>query len=70
MLCQRRAVGVTLFGMKLRGDSDAGVASWAAVQKLNKLVFPGNNFIDREYLSLVAKAKKIYEGKDDRSASR
>jgi Ca-activated chloride channel family protein len=67
---QRRAVGVTLFGMKLRGDSYAGVASWSEVQKLNKMVFPNNDFIDREYLSLVAKAKKIYEGKDDRSVSR
>lgn len=67
--CQRRAVGVTLFGMKLRGDSYAGAASWGEVQKLNKLVFPGNNFIDREYLSLIAKAKKIYENKDDRSAA-
>jgi Ca-activated chloride channel family protein len=67
--CQRRAVGVTLFGMKLRGGGYAGEASWSEVQKLNKLVFPGNNFIDREYLSLVARAKKIYE-KDDRSASR
>lgn len=68
--CERRAIGVTMFGMKLRGDNYAGVASWSEVQKLNKMVFPGNNFIDREYLSLVAKAKKIYEGKDDRSASR
>jgi Ca-activated chloride channel family protein len=67
--CERRAVGVTLFGMKLRGDSDGGVASWGEVQKLNKMVFPGNNFIDREYLSLIAKAKKIYESKDDRSAA-
>lgn len=67
---ERRAVGITLFGMKLRGDSYARVASWAEVQKLNKMVFPGNDFIDREYLSLVAKAKKIYEAKDDRSASR
>ena len=67
--CQRRAVGVTLFGMKLRGESYAGTASWGEVQKLNKLVFPGNNYIDREYLSLIAKAKKIYENKDDRSAS-
>ena len=68
-LCQRRAVGVTLFGMKLRGDGYAGEASWNEVQKLNKMVFPGNNFIEREYLSLIARAKKIYE-KDDRSASR
>ncbi len=68
--CQRRAVGVTLFGMKLRGGDYAGEASWSEVQKLNKLVCPGNNFIDKEYLSLVARAKKIYETKDDRSASR
>jgi len=68
--CQRRAVGVMLFGMKLRGDSDAGRASWGEVQKLNKMLFPGSNFIDREYLSLIARAKKIYEGKDDRSVTR
>jgi Ca-activated chloride channel family protein len=67
---QRRAIGVTLFGMKLRGEGYAGGTSWGEVQKMNKMVFPGNDFIDREYLSLVAKAKKIYEGKDDRSASR
>lgn len=69
-LCQRRAVGVALFGMKLKGDEHAGEASWAEVQKLNKMVFGDASFIDREYLFLIAKAKKIYETKDDRSASR
>ena len=69
-LCQRRAVGVALFGMKLKGDGHTDEASWAEVQKLNKLVFADASFIDREYLFLIAKAKKIYETKDDRSAAR
>jgi Ca-activated chloride channel homolog len=69
-LGRRRAVVVALFGMKLRGDDHAGEASWAEVQKLNKMVFADANFIDREYLFLIAKAKKIYATKDDRSVSR
>jgi Ca-activated chloride channel family protein len=68
-LCQRRAVGVALFGMKLRGDDYAEETSWGEVQKLNKMVFAGANYIDREYLYLIARAKKIYE-KDDRQVSR
>lgn len=66
----RKEFCVALFGMKLKGAEYAPEVTWAEVQKLAKLAFPGTNYIDKEYLSLVARARKIYEGKDDRSASR
>jgi Ca-activated chloride channel family protein len=68
-LCQRRAACVALFGMKLKGAEDAGEISWSDLLRMTKTLFAGNNYIDREYLSLVARARKIYETKDDRSAS-
>jgi Ca-activated chloride channel family protein len=67
-LCQRRAACVALFGMKLKGAEDASEISWPDLLRMTKSVFAGNNYIDREYLSLVARARKIYETKDDRSA--
>jgi Ca-activated chloride channel family protein len=67
-LCQRRAACVALFGMKLKRAEDAGEISWPDLFRMTKSVFAGNNYIDREYLSLVARARKIYETKDDRSA--
>ena len=68
--CLRKEVCVALFGMKLRGEEYGQDVSWSEIQKLARLSFPSTNYIDREYLSLVAKARKIYESKDDRSASR
>lgn len=68
--CLRKEICVALFGMKLKGAGYDPDVSWGEIQKLAKLAFSGTNYIDREYLSLVARAKKIYEGKDDRSASR
>jgi hypothetical protein len=56
--------------MKLKGHGYAEDVSWAEVQKLAKLAFPGSNYIDKEYLSLIARARKIYEAKDNRSVSR
>jgi Ca-activated chloride channel family protein len=68
--CLRKEVCVALFGMKLKEAEYAADVSWSEVLKLAKQAFPTSNYIDREYLSLVARARKIYEGKDDRSASR
>ena len=68
--CLRKEVCVALFGMKLKGHGYAEDVSWAEIQKLAKTAFPGNNYIDREYLSLIARARKIYESKDNRTASR
>jgi Ca-activated chloride channel family protein len=59
----KRAVCIALFGMKLRHSGYVGQVSWAEVEKMTRESFSSKDFIDRDYLSLVARAKKIYEGK-------
>jgi len=59
----RRAVCIALFGMKLRHSGYVGQVSWTEVEKMAKGAFSGKDYIDRDYLTLVALAKKIYESK-------
>ncbi|HEV9037719.1 MAG TPA: von Willebrand factor type A domain-containing protein [Puia sp.] len=59
----KRAVCIALFGMKLRHSGYVGQVSWAEVEKMTKESFSTRDFIDRDYLTLVARAKKLYEGK-------
>ncbi|HVS97503.1 MAG TPA: von Willebrand factor type A domain-containing protein, partial [Puia sp.] len=59
----RRAVCIALFGMKLRHSGYVGQVSWSEVEKMAKASFSAKDYIDRDYLSLVALARKIYESK-------
>ena len=59
----KRAVCIALFGMKLRHSGYVGQVSWSEVEKLSRESFSPKDYIDRDYLTLVARAKKIYEGK-------
>jgi Ca-activated chloride channel family protein len=59
----KRAVCIALFGMKLRHSGYVGQVSWATVEKMTRESFSPKDYIDRDYLTLVARAKKIYEGK-------
>lgn len=59
----KRAVCIALFGMKLRHSGYVGQVSWTEVEKMAKETFSGKDHIDRDYLTLVARAKKIYESK-------
>lgn len=57
----RRMVCLALFGMKLRRSDNAGTVGWPDLEKMAKRIFTGNNYLDDEYISLIDRAKRIYE---------
>jgi len=57
----RKTACIALFGMKLKKSDYSGSTSWADLEKLTRKTFAGNNYIDKEYINLVVKAKTIYE---------
>jgi Ca-activated chloride channel family protein len=57
----KKAVCIALFGMKLKGPDYATRLSWTDMEKMTKKIFSANSFLDRDYISLLAKARKIYE---------
>ena len=58
---QKKAACIALFGLKLKASPYTDKMSWSDLQKMAKLVFTESNYMDREYLSLIARARKIYE---------
>ena len=56
----KRAACIALFGMKLRESKDAAPLTWAALEKMAKKCFAGSDAMDKEYVDLVDKARKIY----------
>ena len=57
----KRSICIALFGMKLKGADDAPRLSWADFDKMTRKVFSSNNYLDSYYISLVSKARRIYE---------
>ena len=57
----KKAACIAMLGMKLQGSAYAARISWGDIEKMTRKNFTANDFMDREYISLVAKAKKIYE---------
>ncbi len=60
---QKKAACIALFGMKLKESDYAGTTNWSDLEKMTRRVFAGNNYIDKEYINLVVKARNIYEHK-------
>lgn len=58
---QRKAVCMALFGMKLKESGYASAVSWADVEKMTRKYFSVSNALDRGYIDLVARARRIYE---------
>ena len=58
---QRKAACIALFGMKLKDPGYASAVSWADIEKMAKKNFSMNNVLDRNYLSLVTEARRVYE---------
>jgi Ca-activated chloride channel homolog len=56
----KKAACVAMFGMKLRESGHVSQISWMDIEKMAKNAFTGNDFIDKEYMALVGKAKRIY----------
>lgn len=57
----RRAICLVMFGMKLRESDYTGGVSWLDLEKMARKLFTGNNYLDDEYISLIDRAKRIYE---------
>jgi Ca-activated chloride channel family protein len=58
---ERRAACIALFGMKLKMSAYTSGIAWADIEKMTRKNFSVNNALDRDYITLVAKARKIYE---------
>jgi Ca-activated chloride channel family protein len=59
----KKAACIAMLGMKLKGSGYIAGFSWDDIEKMVKKNFAGNYYVDKEYVNLVAKAKKIYESK-------
>jgi Ca-activated chloride channel family protein len=57
----KKAACIAIFGMKLKESGYAAQMSWIDMEKMTKKTFTGNYFMDRQYIALVSKARKIYE---------
>ena len=59
----KKAGCIALFGMKLQESGYVAGIPWMAIEKMAKQSFNGDDFMDKEYVELVTKAKKIYRQK-------
>lgn len=57
----KRAACLAMFGMKLQRSDYVRQVGWADIEKMAKKLFIGNNYLDDEYISLIDRAKRIYE---------
>jgi len=57
----KKAICIALFGMKLKGSDYTTQLSWADFDKMTRKIFSSSNYIDKDYMTLMAKARKIYE---------
>jgi Ca-activated chloride channel homolog len=57
----RRAICLALFGMKLQRSEYVGQIGWPDIEKMAKKFFNGSNYLDDEYMSLIDRAKRIYD---------
>jgi len=58
---ERKAACIALFGMKLKQSGYTSGIAWAEIEKMTRKNFSVNNALDRDYITLVTKARKIYE---------
>lgn len=59
----KKAACIAMLGMKLKGSDYVAGFSWADIEKMVRKTFPGNYYMDRQYVALAAKARRIYENK-------
>jgi Ca-activated chloride channel family protein len=61
----RRAICLALFGMKLQRCDYVREVGWADIEKMARKLFTGSNYLDDEYRSLIDRAKRIYEHRNE-----
>jgi Ca-activated chloride channel homolog len=57
----RRAICLALFGMKLQRSGYVMQVGWMDIERMAKKLFSGSNYLDDEYISLIDRAKRIYD---------
>lgn len=57
----RKAVCLAIFGMKLRRSGYVSGLQWTDIEKMAKKLFTGSNYLDDDYISLIDRAKRIYD---------
>lgn len=60
------AAALTMFGLKLKFSRYAKNIDWAGIESITKQSINPDNYLQNEFLQLVAKAKKIYPEKRKR----
>jgi Ca-activated chloride channel family protein len=61
----KRAICLALFGMKLQRSEYSAQVGWPDIEKMAKKLFTGGNYLDDEYLSLIDRAKRLYDKHGD-----
>jgi len=56
----RKAIAVVMFAMKLKDNESSKQISWKMLQNMAKVSMDRDNYLDKEFLQLVYKAKKMY----------
>ncbi|MBL0358931.1 MAG: DUF3520 domain-containing protein [Chitinophagaceae bacterium] len=56
----RKAACVVMLGIKLKDAEDSKDISWRSIQKLAGSCFDKDKFLEKEFIQLVGKAKKMY----------
>jgi Ca-activated chloride channel homolog len=57
----RKAVCMAIFGMKLQRSAYVSGVQWVDIEKMAKRLFTGSNYLDDDYISLIDRAKRIYD---------
>lgn len=56
----KRAVCIAMLGMKLRDSANITPIAWPDIEKMTKKIFSANDCMDKEFIALLARAKKVY----------
>ena len=56
----KKAASVVMFGIKLKDSEYSKNISWRSLQKLAAGSFDKDKFLEKEFLQLISKAKKMY----------
>jgi hypothetical protein len=51
--------------MKLQRSEYSAQVGWPDIEKMAKKLFTGGNYLDDEYLSLIDRAKRLYDKHGD-----
>lgn len=60
------ATAVTMFGLKIKQSKYMNDADWALVESIATAAHDPTDYLQTQFLELVAKAKKIYKGKKNK----